>query len=108
MARSKEEKNKIKLARPTQYQPDPSHETLLELAAKRQLLKAQDKASDSDALVGRTGDAVLWSTSLTMLHFTLDVLVTHQYAVEIIWLEILQRAVQAFPGEFCLRRDEGI
>ncbi|KAI2636288.1 hypothetical protein GGS26DRAFT_487834 [Hypomontagnella submonticulosa] len=40
-------------------------------------------------------DAILWSVSLSMLHFTLDVLVQHQYAISIIWPQIIIRALQA-------------
>jgi len=107
MARQRKDKNiKVKLARPDRSGPDPSRETLLHLAEERGLFKqttAEDNQSSDESdpqdepLVGRLGEAILWSISLTMLHFTLDVLVTHQYAVEISWPKLVSRAGQAFP-----------
>jgi len=101
MGRTKKDA-KIKLARPDRSGPDPSQETLLELAEKRGLLKGQQAADEGldesgEPLVGRLGESILWSISLTMLHFTLDVLVAHQYAVEIEWPALISRAAQAFP-----------
>ncbi|KAI1423536.1 hypothetical protein F5Y12DRAFT_716161 [Xylaria sp. FL1777] len=40
-------------------------------------------------------EALLWTVSLAMLHFTLDVLVQHQYAMEISWSQIVTRALVA-------------
>jgi hypothetical protein len=105
MARQRKEKEpKIKLKQPDRSGPDPSQQTLFDLAEERGLLKPLpsdkngEEEDDEEALVGRLGDAVLWSASLTMLHVTLDVLVTHQYAVQVVWRDILSRALQAFPG----------
>lgn len=94
---------KIKLAHPDRSGPDPSQETLLEIAEKRGLLKAQQEAEggldeSGDPLVGRLGESILWSISLTMLHFTLDVLVANQYAVAIKWPALFARTAQAFPS----------
>lgn len=99
---------KIKLKQPDRSGPDPSAETLLSIANQRGLLKSpegdEEPRDDQDEpLVGRFADAILWSISLTMLHFTLDVLVTHQYAVEISWPVIFRRAAQAFPGTSLFR-----
>ncbi|PSS12919.1 hypothetical protein M430DRAFT_36138 [Amorphotheca resinae ATCC 22711] len=104
----REKDPKIKLKQPDRS--GPSQETLLDIAEKRGLFKAVEekekekhKAEESadqtedDSVIGRFGEAFLWSLSLTMLHFTLDVLVTHQYAVEVSWPGIISRAVQAFP-----------
>ncbi|CCU76385.1 unnamed protein product [Blumeria hordei] len=80
----------------TKTPTDQSSQTLLEIAEKRQLLRAeQDK--ETDVTVGRLPEAILWSISLTMLHLTMDLLVTHQYVEEIEWSSILLRATQAFP-----------
>ena len=103
---AKERKDaKFKLKQPDRSGPDPSQQTLLDLAEQRGLLKTQpgEKAddlelADDEPLVGRLGDSILWSLSLTMLHFTLDVLVSHQYAIEIEWPMVVKRAAQAFPG----------
>ncbi|KAE9373567.1 hypothetical protein N431DRAFT_504206 [Stipitochalara longipes BDJ] len=98
---------KIKLARPDRSGPDPSQETLLDIAEKRGLLKAQQAAEEGldesgEPLVGRVGESILWSISLTMLHFTLDVLVANQYAVAIKWPALITRTAQAFPIIFLL------
>lgn len=45
-------------------------------------------------------EAMLWTTSLAMLHFTFDVLVQHQYGTEILWRQICHRAVSAWAGTF--------
>lgn len=94
---------KVKLKQPDRSGPDPSRQTLLDIAEQRGLLKAQgdeeDEGSggDGEPLIGRLGESMVWSISLTMLHFTLDVLVSHQFAVEIVWRDIVIRAAQAFP-----------
>jgi hypothetical protein len=100
----KQKETKFKLKQPDRSGPDPSVETLLEIAQKRGLAKAQrDRQAELDAegeeiLIGRLGDSILWTISLTMLHLTLDVLVTHQYAVDLVWRDIVWRTAQAFPG----------
>ena len=104
MARNRKEKDpKIKLKQPNRSTPDPSHETLLDMAEKRGLLKTQENTQDGlgedgKPLIGRLGESILWSISLTMLHFTLDVLVANQYAVEVKWPAIITRAGTAFPS----------
>ncbi|KAJ5046825.1 uncharacterized protein L3040_004050 [Drepanopeziza brunnea f. sp. 'multigermtubi'] len=89
----------------------PKAPTLLDIAEQRGILRdyagkpdtasleARDRGNDEkEALVGRLGDSILWSISLTMLHFTLDVLVTHQYNIDgIVWPGIIWRTVQALP-----------
>ena len=95
---------KIKLAHPDRSGPDPSQETLLEIAEKRGLLRAHQGAEEGldesgEPLVGRLGESILWSVSLTMLHFTLDVLVANQYAVAIKWPALFTRTAQAFPSK---------
>ncbi|KAJ8069465.1 hypothetical protein OCU04_003119 [Sclerotinia nivalis] len=94
---------KIKLKQPDRSGPDPSLETLLDIAEKRNLSEAQRQrqaeldAENEEILIGRLGDSILWTISLTMLHFTLDVLVTHQYAEEVIWKGVISRTLQACP-----------
>jgi hypothetical protein len=106
MARQRKEKEvKIKLKQPDRSGPDPSKETLLALAERQGLLKVpeigdeSEEEDENEPPTGRLADSILWSISLTMLHFTLDVLVTHQYAVEISWPIIVTRAAQAFPSK---------
>lgn len=95
----------IKLAKPDRSGPDPTHETLLDIAAQRNLSRAQQKreqeikSAEVEILVGRLGESILWSTSLTMLHLTLDVLVANQYAEDIDWSRLARRTGQAFPSE---------
>ncbi|KAI6087201.1 hypothetical protein F4821DRAFT_115645 [Hypoxylon rubiginosum] len=99
----------IKLAQPDRSGV-PSEDTLLKLAQDRDLfdqaekregeIKEEDEADDDDTLMSPTADrimdAILWSASLSMLHFTLDVLVQNQYAISIIWPQVIIRAMQAF------------
>jgi len=111
MARHRKQKDgKIKLSHPDRSGPDPTQETLLDMAEKRGLLKtAEDEQEvegldeNGEPLIGRFGESFLWSVSLTMLHFTLDVLVAHQYAVAIKWPELLNRTAQAFPSSVSTR-----
>ncbi|CAK7199461.1 hypothetical protein SEUCBS139899_002141 [Sporothrix eucalyptigena] len=55
----------------------------------------QDDEEDISPRAERILDTALWCVSLAMLHFTLDVLVQNQYAVEIEWHVIIRRALQA-------------
>jgi hypothetical protein len=107
MARNRKEKDaKIKLKQPDRSGPDPSQETLLQMAGERGLLNipqavGKDKAEpaeDEEPLIGRLGESILWSVSLTMLHFSMDVLVARQYAVAVEWDNLITRSAQAFPG----------
>jgi hypothetical protein len=100
----------IPMAKPDRSGPDPSYETLLDIAAKRGLLKTADDSTTEakeEAAKGaeepgsRLGESILWSISLAMLHFTFDVLVQHQYAESISWPTLVLRGVQAFGGK-CL------
>ena len=50
-----------------------------------------------DELLGPLGQALLSSVTLTMLHFTLDVLVHHQYRTEVAWDSIAWKTITAFP-----------
>ncbi|TVY49069.1 hypothetical protein LOCC1_G001362 [Lachnellula occidentalis] len=107
MARNRKEKDpKIKLKQPDRSGPDPSRETLLQLAGEHGLLDipqavGKDKAKpaeDEEPLIGRLPESAFWSISLTMLHFTMDVLVARQFAVEMEWDNLMTRSAQAFPG----------
>ena len=51
----------------------------------------------NDDPIGPFGQAIFFGLTLTMLHFTLDVLVHNQYRQEIGWDLILQRTLTAFP-----------
>ncbi|ESZ90458.1 hypothetical protein SBOR_9152 [Sclerotinia borealis F-4128] len=96
---------KLKLKQPDRSGPDPSVETLLDIAQIRNLSEAQRKRQaeldeeNKEILVGRLGESFLWTISLTMLHFTFDVLVTHQYAEGIVWRNVIYRTLQASPGK---------
>lgn len=104
MARQRKEKEeKIPLKLADRSGPDPSTQTLLDIAESRGLLKDENTrpagiGEDGQPLIGRVGESMFWSISLTMLHFTLDVLVAHQYALDMQWSELVTRALQAFPG----------
>lgn len=115
MVRTRKERkaaNEIKLAHPDRSAA-PSENTLLKLAQDRNLFEEAEKQKrktaknedqdEDEALLSPTAerimDAILWSVSLSMLHFTLDVLVQHQYAISIIWPQIIIRALQACAGK---------
>ncbi|GAP88813.1 putative deacetylase-like protein [Rosellinia necatrix] len=107
----------IKLAQPDRSAP--SEQTLLDIAQEHNLFEKADQhpanqrkkrnnvgrgsgnnGDDNDEeLLSPTADrimeALLWTVSLAMLHFTLDVLVQHQYAMEILWHQIVTRALVA-------------
>lgn len=96
---------------------DPQAKTLLEIANEKGILQASlnkqvqldarklgveelvEEDDDGEILVGRFGESMLWSISLTMLHLMLDVLVTNQYALEMDYSGLLWRSIQAFPGK---------
>jgi hypothetical protein len=58
--------------------------------------------NDGDEPIGPIGDAIVWSSCLSMLHFTLDVLVYSQYAQEIVWRAIATRTATIAPVLFLL------
>ncbi|CAI4219022.1 unnamed protein product [Parascedosporium putredinis] len=119
MARKRKDVNdpKIKLAQPDRSGPDPTEKTLYQWAEERNLFeeaqrreaavkkaaKKDGKAKDGKAKAAGGGDgeervaeAVLWTATIAMLHFTLDTLVQHQYAQELDWRRITIRTAQAF------------
>jgi hypothetical protein len=113
MARRRAEKGSstasVPLKQPDRAARDPTKETLLEIARQRGLLKDDISQKSGDVstsddyngaeAIGRLGEAVLWSISITMLHLTFDVLVQHQYAQQISWGEIISRSLQASCGQ---------
>lgn len=120
MVRERKEKRakNIKLKQPDRS--GPTEKTLLDIAAERNLFKqaaekerknkgqqgAQDGEADDDndeddgipAAAERILETLLYTVSLAMLHLTFDVLVQQQYAIEMDWFKIVQRAVQALMG----------
>lgn len=60
-------------------------------------VSAPEDAPPVDELIGPLGQAVFFAISLTMLHFTLDVLVHQQYRQSIGWDMIIQRTIITFP-----------
>ncbi|KAL1841563.1 hypothetical protein VTJ49DRAFT_6936 [Mycothermus thermophilus] len=115
--RRKESPSNIKLKQPDRS--GPTEKTLLQLAEERGLFaQAQNKKEigkkhaitkdkesktngddDEEGLpptAERVLETILWSMSLAMLHFTLDVLVHHQYSVHaIVWSAVCRRFAQA-------------
>ncbi|KAI2626184.1 hypothetical protein GGS21DRAFT_276646 [Xylaria nigripes] len=120
MVRTRKERKaaaEIKLAHPDRSAP--SENTLLNLAQERNLFELADQhpanrhkrkvnsragGDRDDGELSPTADRImetlLWTVSLAMLHFTLDVLVQHQYAVEILWHQIITRALLALAVFF--------
>ena len=60
-------------------------------------ISPQGESQFVDDPIGPLGQAIFYALTLTMLHFTLDVLVHHQYRQEIGWLLIVQRTSITFP-----------
>lgn len=71
----------------TQINPDG---TLTEISA-------EGDSQSTDDPIGPFGQALFFTLTLSMLHFTLDVLVHHQYRQEIGWDLIVQRTSVTFP-----------
>ncbi|KAI5919314.1 hypothetical protein F4810DRAFT_512913 [Camillea tinctor] len=108
----------IKLAQPDRS--GPTEATLLQFAQERELFEkadkkqrknrrsdgSEDERDEEGATLSpkaeRIMEAILWTVSLAMLHFTLDVLVQHQYAVVISWPQIVRRSIQALAVFFLL------
>lgn len=125
MARRRRERSPsdIKLKQPDRS--GPSEKTLLQLADERGLFEQaqrreeankkkdkkirgeKDRADEDEGemelspATERILETLLWSVSITMLHFTLDVLVQHQYSVNRIeWPKVWARTGQALLGRF--------
>jgi hypothetical protein len=86
----------------------PKGKTLFEMADERQRELNKGKPgreparSDQEEAIGPFGDALLYSLTMAVLHLTLDVLVFSQYQEDIVWPEIIKRAVSALPIFFFL------
>jgi hypothetical protein len=126
MARRQQTTAHIPLSRPSR--DGPGGKTLIDLAQERQLFQqarereAQLGKGKTGAAAGQTSllsndevdeqlmspglarilESLLWGSCLSMLHFTLDVLVQHQYAVSLVWRSVIVRSAQAFAGELFL------
>ena len=117
MARNRKEKSadKLKLKQPDRS--GPTEQTLLQMADERQLFEqaawkqaarptkaSRGEYNEEDSLepttLDRVVEAFFYTISLAMLHFTLDVLVQHQYGVEVNWPQIIGRALVAFLGKW--------
>lgn len=112
---------KIKMAKPDRSKPQGK--TMLDLYDEKKALLDQGQPFDAkyndsrvrdeggnileagltgpdDEPIGPLGNAVFWSITLAMIHFTLDVLVYNQYAQEIIWPSIFKRTATILPVLF--------
>lgn len=56
-----------------------------------------DALEAADEPIGQLGQALFYALTMTMLHFTLDVLVHHQYRETISWDVIVRRTAITFP-----------
>ncbi|KAK5118978.1 hypothetical protein LTR62_000189 [Meristemomyces frigidus] len=111
---------KIKLAQPDRSRP--TDKTLLDLYNEKRSLLTSGQPFDKDAdqtvmdeggnileaglgdddPIGPLGQAVFWSFTLSMLHFTFDVLVQHQYRQDVDWPAIFQRTATMVPILFLM------
>lgn len=113
----------LKMAQPDRAKP--KGKTLIDLYNEKKALLEQGQPFDSkhsdgqardeggnileaglggpdDEPIGPLGQAVFWSVTLGMLHFTLDVLVYNQYRQEMEWRPIFQRTLTILPVLFLL------
>jgi hypothetical protein len=98
----------IKFAHPNRSKPKTK--TLLEIAEEKraQLEKEHpDKLKssipeDEDESLGPLGESIVYSVALSIIHFTLDILVFYQYRREIEWKEIFFRAARVLPALCCI------
>ncbi|KAL4732317.1 hypothetical protein ACLX1H_001332 [Fusarium chlamydosporum] len=104
MARQRKEKSvkDIKLEQPDRS--GPTKETLVDFAKGRDLFAEADRRQreldgEGPLLSPRTErilETLLWTGIIAMLHFTFDVLVQRQYAMDLDWLLIVQRTLRAW------------
>jgi hypothetical protein len=104
MARQRKEKSvkDIKLEQPDRT--GPNKETLVDFAKGRDLFAEADRRQreldgEGPLLSPRTErifETLLWTGIIAMLHFTFDVLVQRQYAMDLDWFLVTQRTLKAW------------
>ncbi|KAG8673232.1 hypothetical protein FPOAC2_06671 [Fusarium poae] len=104
MARQRKEKSvkDIKLEQPDRS--GPTKETLVDFAKGRDLFAEADRRQreldgEGPLLSPRTErilETLLWTAIIATLHFTFDVLVQRQYAMELDWFLVIQRTFTAW------------
>lgn len=104
MARQRKEKSvkDIKLQQPDRS--GPSKETLVDFAKGRDLFAEADRRQrelngEGPLLSPRTErifETILWTGVIATVHFTFDVLVQRQYAMDVDWFAIVQRTLTAW------------
>lgn len=116
MAKNRKEP-KMKLRQPDRSAP--TEKTLLDIASERSLfeqaarrerqLAGKNESDDDDDEEAKLSpgaerflEALLYTTTLAMLHFTFDVLVMKQYGTEIKWKRITINAGRAWLGKTSL------
>lgn len=112
MAKNRKDPKPIKLRQPDRSAP--SEKTLLQFAndnslfdkaakRERELAGKGDDDEDDGATLSpgaeRFLEALLYTTTLAMLHLTFDVLVMNQYGTEIKWNRIAANAARAWAGK---------
>lgn len=104
MARQRKEKSAkdIKLEQPDRS--GPNKETLVDFAKGRDLFEEADRRQrelngEGPLLSPRTErifETLLWTGIIATVHFTFDVLVQRQYAMDLEWPVIIQRTFTAW------------
>lgn len=107
MARQRKEKSfkDIPLKQPDRS--GPSEKTLLDMAQGKNLFEQADarqaqldREKNGEVVLSpgaeRFLEAALWTSTLAMIHFTFEVLVQHQYGMDIDWLSAWGRTAQAW------------
>jgi len=100
----------VKLAHPNRSKPKAK--TLYEIAEEKRaqlekkhpdkLKSSTSEHEDEDESLGPLGESIVYSVALSIIHFTLDILVFYQYRREIEWKEIFFRAVRVLPALCCI------
>jgi len=100
----------MKLSHPNRSKPKTK--TLLEIAEEKRaqlekeypdkLKSSIPEYEDEEESLGPLGESIVYSVALSIIHFTLDILVFYQYRREIEWKEIFFRAARVLPALCCV------
>lgn len=112
MARQRKEKSVKDIPLKQPDRSGPSEKTLLDMAQGKNLFEQADarqaqldREKNGEVVLSpgaeRFLEAALWTSTLAMIHFTFEVLVQHQYGMDIDWLSAWARTAQAWIRKSC-------
>ncbi|KAH7144418.1 hypothetical protein B0J13DRAFT_44365 [Dactylonectria estremocensis] len=107
MARQRKEKSVKDIPLKQPDRSGPTEKTLLDMAHGKNLFdqadarqRELDRENSGEAVLSpgaeRFLEAALWTSTLAMIHFTFEVLVQHQYGMEIDWPSVWGRTARAW------------